>query len=140
MINRFHDGELDLENVREMIEYFASSDAELVFFSSRPQFYGLDEKLVKVQAFGAGEVEMEDYSAPVNLDFANLSERPELKDYLTSQNVVFVNTREIFCSLTPDCSYVTPQGDYLYVDKDHLSIFGATMYGAAILESWSSSD
>lgn len=132
LVNRFHDGELDLSSVQEMVEFFSASGADLVFFSSRPQFYALDEKLVKVQTFHTKTAS--DYRAPMNTDFATLSERSEIRRYLATQNVRFLNTRVLFCSLTPDCSYVTQNGEYLYIDKDHLSIEGAELFGRALID------
>ena len=116
----FSESELTPESIREMVTFWKQYNKQLVWFTSMPTFYQFAAHVERGQ--------------PARIDFriAALSEREELLRILNDSGVHIVDTRRIFCSLN-DCSYVSREGCVLMTDDSHLSLWGARLFGRALL-------
>jgi len=120
LAQRFSESELTPESIRETVAYWQQYNKKLVWFTSMPTFYQLAAHLQRGQ--------------PARIDFriADLSQREELRRIINDAGIHIVDTKRIFCSLN-DCGYMSREGCVLMADDTHLSLWGARLFGRALL-------
>lgn len=121
--------ESDIAKLKESLSFWSDVQRPVIIFSGRPEFPFLKQNLKKGH-----------YPSP-NFEAADWSLRQEVKDYLSEQGVHLVNSREIFCKITPNCTFkfgerftFKPE-DMLVWDDHHLSPTGAKEFGRILLQT-----
>jgi len=73
---------------------------------------------------------------PARIDFriSALSQRDGISRILNDSGIHIVDTGRIFCSIN-DCGYVSKDGCVLMTDDSHLSLWGAKLFGRALLDT-----
>ena len=121
LANHYESDELSITSIKETIDFWEGPGLKIIFFTGMPEFSNFERGILFAKDVEPNN-EMADYSA-----------REELVKYLHSRGVTVVNRKDIFCSLTENCSYRTDSDDLLLVDKEHLSRLGARMFGNALM-------
>jgi peptidoglycan/LPS O-acetylase OafA/YrhL len=121
--NHYSESELSLSSVSESIDYWEKLGLTIVWVSGAPEFYNFKKTALSLK-----------HSEP-DFKIARFSVRQELKNYLERRNVIVVDRRDIFCSLTDNCSYMDINNNLLVVDSGHLSARGAKMFGEELLKT-----
>jgi peptidoglycan/LPS O-acetylase OafA/YrhL len=118
----FSDSELTPDSIQETVAYWKKYNKKLVWFTAMPTFYQFAAHLERGQ--------------PARIDFriSNLSQRDGIIRILNDSGIHIVDTRHIFCSLN-DCGYVSKEGCVLMTDDSHLSLWGAKLFGRALLDT-----
>lgn len=111
-----------LDSMRETIDYWKKFNKKIIFFTAMPIFPMYKENIANLLPLKA------------NFKFAKLSERTMIADYLASQGVHVINTREIFCATRPDCDFKDEKGALLLTDQTHLSKTGAMLFGKQLIK------
>ena len=122
LVNRLERDEMTPSALASAIDYWQGFGKKLIFLTGMPDFFSFEHKLA------TGIV------PTPNFDAANLTETEQVREYLKSRSVHIINTREIFCSLTADCSYKDSDGNFLMVDQEHLSRTGARKFGEKLVQ------
>jgi hypothetical protein len=118
----FSESELTPEATREAVAYWKKFNKKLIWFSAMPTFYEFSAHLQR--------------GRPPRADFklSDLSQRDEINRILNDSAIHIVDSRRIFCSLN-DCGYASGQGCVLLADDSHLSLWGAQLFGRALLDT-----
>jgi peptidoglycan/LPS O-acetylase OafA/YrhL len=119
--NRYDKEELSIKSLEETVKFWKKFGLQIIFVTGMPEFSSF-----KTAALLSTDIEP-DFS------ISDFSERDELTDYLERNGVLIVNRREIYCALTPICSYRDNDG-FLLVDYGHLSSLGAMRFGQTLLK------
>jgi len=116
----FSESELTPDSIRETVAYWQRYNKKLVWFTPMPTFYLFAAHLERDQ--------------PARIDFriSDLSQREEISRILETSGIHIVDTKRLFCSLN-DCGYVSREGCVLMTDDSHLSLWGARLFGRALL-------
>lgn len=121
LAQRFSDRDLTPGAVRETLEYWKTFNKELIWFAALPTFYVLGAHVERGQL------------ASMDVRLSELSERGAVRQILQDAAVEVVDTEDLFCSLN-HCSYLSAEGCLLLVEDSHLSLWGAQLFGRALLE------
>lgn len=121
LAQRFSDRDLTSESVRETVTYWKRYNKRLIWFSAMPTFYQWDAHLER------------DRPAQIDFRVSDLSERDEIRRIMNDAGIHVVDTRSLFCSLN-HCGYLSSEGCVLLTDDSHLSLWGAQLFGHALLE------
>jgi peptidoglycan/LPS O-acetylase OafA/YrhL len=118
----FAESELTPDAIQEAVAYWKRYNKKLVWFTSMPTFYQFAAHLERGQ--------------PARIDFtiSDLSRGEAISRILTDAGVHIVDTRHIYCSIN-DCGYVSKEGCVLMVNDSHLSLWGAKLFGRALLDT-----
>jgi hypothetical protein len=118
----FAESELTPDSIQETVAYWKKYNKKLVWFTAMPTFYQFAAHLERDQ--------------PARIDFriADLSQRDTLSRILNESGIYIVDTKRIFCSIN-DCGYLSKEGCVLMADDSHLSLWGARLFGRALLDS-----
>jgi peptidoglycan/LPS O-acetylase OafA/YrhL len=118
----FAESELTPGSIQETVAYWKKYNKKLVWFTAMPTFYQFAAHLERDQ--------------PARIDFriADLSRRDALSRILNESGIHIVDTRRIFCSIN-DCGYLSKEGCVLMADDSHLSLWGAKLFGRALLDT-----
>jgi len=71
---------------------------------------------------------------PARIDsmISDLAQREEIMRILDDAGIHIIDTKGIFCSLN-NCDYVSKEGCVLLAEDTHLSVWGAKLFGRALL-------
>ena len=118
----FSESELTPDSIQETVTFWKKYNKKLVWFTPMPTFYQFTAHLERGQ--------------PAQIDFriSDLSQRDEISRILNDSGIHIVDTKRIFCSLN-DCGYVSKEGCVLMVNDSHLSVWGARLFGRALLDT-----
>lgn len=118
----FSASELTPDSIQETVAYWKKYNKQLVWFTPMPTFYQFAAHLERDQ--------------PARIDFgiSDLSQRDEIRRILNTSGIHIVDTGRIFCSLN-DCGYLSKDGCVLLTDDSHLSLWGAKLFGRALLDA-----
>ena len=120
LAHSFAESELTPELIQETVAYWKRYNKKLVWFTSMPTFFQFAAHLEREQP------------ARIDLRIADLSRQEGLLRILNDSGIHTVDTQRIFCSLN-DCGYVSTEGCVLMTDDSHLSLWGARLFGRALL-------
>ena len=118
----FSESELTPDSIRETVTYWKRYNKKLVWFTPMPTFYELTAH--------------EERSRPARVDFgiSDLSQRDGISRILNDSGIHIVDTRRLFCSIN-DCGYLSKEGCALMVNDSHMSLWGARLFGRALLDT-----
>jgi hypothetical protein len=118
----FSESELTPDSIQETVAYWKKYNKKLVWFTAMPTFYQFAAHLERDQ--------------PARIDFriSDLSQRDGISRILNDSGIHIVDTKRIFCSLN-DCGYISKEGCVLMTDDSHLSLWGAKLFGRALLDT-----
>jgi peptidoglycan/LPS O-acetylase OafA/YrhL len=118
----FSESELTPDSIQETVAYWKKYNKKLVWFTAMPTFYQFAAHLERDQ--------------PARIDFrlSDLSQGDEISRILNDSGIHIVDTKRIFCSLN-DCGYISKEGCVLMTDDSHLSLWGAKLFGRALLDT-----
>lgn len=121
LANRWEEKEVTQGSLRKMIAYWSLPGRKLVFVSSVPEFSGYKRGILR------GE--------PITADFrrSSASSASAVAEILKQEGVIMVDSGRLFCSLAPNCGWVTEDGELLTTDGHHLSRRGAELFGEAFI-------
>jgi peptidoglycan/LPS O-acetylase OafA/YrhL len=122
LAHSFSEDELTSDSINEAVAYWRKFNKELIWFAGMPTFYRLDAQVEH------GRI------AEVDFRIAEMSQRDEIGRLLGASGVHIIDTKRIFCSIN-DCRYVSKDGCVLLTDDSHLSVWGARLFGRALLNS-----
>ena len=123
LVSRFSDAALSKRGLDEMINFWSTFGKKLIFFTARPEFVNFKQ------------LQLSGTEGKADFSRSKLSERPEVLEYLSENNVTIVNTRNLFCSMTSNCDFKDEKGNLLVIDGHHLSKLGAELFGKKLIES-----
>jgi len=118
----FSESELTPDSIQEAVVYWKKYNKKLVWFTAMPTFYQFAPHLER------------DLLARIDFRISDLSQRAGISRMLSDSAIHIVDTKRLFCSLN-DCSYVSKEGCVLMVDDSHLSLWGAKLFGRALLDT-----
>jgi len=118
----FSESELTPDSIQETAAYWKKYNKKLVWFTAMPTFYQFAAHLESDQ--------------PDRIDFrlSDLSQGDGISRILNDSGIHIVDTKRIFCSLN-DCGYKSKEGCVLMTDDSHLSLWGAKLFGRALLDT-----
>lgn len=122
MTNRFSTREFREMALRETFEYWSTTDRQLVLFTGKPEYQDRNNRILKAEMWGV------DYSQTADRSISSLATLSYVADLANEFGVIIVNSDQVFCSLSADCSYLTSDGEYLTLDYGHLSVLGADQF------------
>ncbi|MEA3179794.1 MAG: hypothetical protein QOI59_3317 [Gammaproteobacteria bacterium] len=122
LAHSFSESELTPDSIQDAVAYWKRYNKKLVWFTSMPTFYQFAAHLQRGQ--------------PARIDFriSDLSRGEAISRILNDSGIHIVDTKRIFCSIN-DCSYVSKEGCVLMVNDSHLSLWGAKLFGRALLDT-----
>jgi peptidoglycan/LPS O-acetylase OafA/YrhL len=120
----FSTNELASSKIDELIEYWSATGIAVTIFSPMPVYNQFSSQ------FFANIESGRRFSPDLTSHERFFS--PGIRDKFAKAGFTVVNTRAIFCSLTPECDPVA-DGSPLLIDQHHLSRLGAAKFGAALL-------
>lgn len=119
--------ELDL--ISRGLDFWAGVEQQIILFSGRPTFFLLKQRLQRGE-YPAAESELAEWSM-----------RREVKDFLKKKNIHLVDSKQIFCGITPGCTFklgnklsFRSEDFLLWADGHHLSMKGREEFGRALIE------
>lgn len=119
--NQYDVDELSISAMKKTINYWRKYQINIILVTAGPEFKRFEKAAMLSQDIFP------------NVRDAQYSERSDIINYLTKRDVYIINKRALFCSITPNCSYKTPDGKMLIVDSAHLSRYGAEKLGQLLL-------
>lgn len=121
--NQYEEDELSLLSLKRTIDYWEQTGLEIIFITDMPRFPTFKKAAI--------------YKEDVEPDYthAEMSERKQVIDYLLTRGVNVINRKDVYCSLTKNCSFRDEDGTLLMVDFGHLSRVGAQRFGKALLSN-----
>ena len=133
MFNRFSDDELKISALKDAIEFWKGYDKELVFVTALPEIHMLQYRTIR--AIEAGR----SYNFVPEMKVAEKTETVAILNLMQANNVEVINGRQLFCSLTPDCSLQDENGTALLIDyQSHLTPHGLKLFGKKLGKELSS--
>jgi hypothetical protein len=118
----FSASELTPDSIQETVVYWKKYNKKLVWFTPMPTFYQFAAHLERGQP------------ARIDSRISDLSQREEISRILHDSGIHIVDTKRIFCALN-DCGYISKEGCVLMTDDSHLSLWGAKLFGRALLDT-----
>ena len=120
LAHAFTESELTPAAISETVAYWKTFNKQLVWFGSMPIFYQFAAHLERGR------------TARISTTVADLSQSDEISRILETSGIHIVDTKRIFCSIN-SCSYLSREGCVLLTDDSHLSLWGARLFGQALL-------
>lgn len=108
--------------IKSMVDYWTMPGKQLVYITSRPEFPKYERALMLKR------------EPQANFSRATFTSTPEILEILQNNQVRVINSKEIFCSLTPTCASHENNGAPLTTDGHHLTRRGAELFGKRIID------
>lgn len=120
--HHFEPADLTPAAIQDMVNYWKKFNKIIIFFTAMPDFPNFNDKFIT--------------AAPISVNFntANLSEQQNIMQILATHNVHTINTREIFCAISPQCNWQLDEQSLL-MDANHLSKEGAQQFGKMLIKT-----
>jgi peptidoglycan/LPS O-acetylase OafA/YrhL len=122
LVNRASPSEATPKAISQMVEYWSIPGKQIVYLTSRPEFPKYQRALIL------------DRKPKANFNRATLTSQPEIIEKLRESQVQVINSKDIFCSLTPNCGAHDDTGAPLTTDGHHFTRRGAELFGKRIIE------
>lgn len=120
LAHAFAESELNPTSIRETVAYWQTFNKQLVWFGGMPAFYQLTSHVER------------GLPAPISITISAMSQGGEIRQVLEASGIHIVDTKRIFCSIN-DCGYLSKEGCLLLTDDSHLTLWGARLFGKALL-------
>jgi peptidoglycan/LPS O-acetylase OafA/YrhL len=121
LANRYEGNELSAEVAQRVLDYWGAIAEKTAVFTGAVEKLGFDRAIVLNK-----EVSSVDYLPRYSED--------EFFSYLSAKDVMVVDRKAIYCSLTTRCTIKDSRGNLLMVDPDHLSVYGAGLFGRVAVQ------
>jgi peptidoglycan/LPS O-acetylase OafA/YrhL len=108
--------------IQSMVDYWSMPGKQLIYLTSRPEFPKYERALILKR------------EPEANFNRASFTSAPEILEILQSNHVQVINSKEIFCSLTPQCASHEGNGAPLTTDGHHFTRRGAELFGKRIID------
>lgn len=122
LANRFTKDELTLPAMNAMVDYWSSQGKKLILLTGMPEFPQYKSHLIR----GA--------TPRLRRDLPGGEFDASVRAMLTARGVHVVSSADALCKVAA-CSHRASGGELLYVDDDHLSLFGARKFGEVLVQN-----
>lgn len=130
LVNRFFPLEISPVNLRLTLEYWSEAGKEIVFFSAKPEFPAISIRQMKAAHFGTPLAIRSDFT------MSEFSRSERVRALVHEFGGIFVDTTEVYCSLSDDCGPTTQNGIHLVADEDHFSVEGITLFAQKLISTY----
>ncbi len=125
--NRLRGPELTKRAILQSLDFWAVDGKTIVYFSAMPEFRRLREQATSILS-GAK------YSMVPNWEHYELSRQPFVLNKITELNGKFVDVKDFICVDQQHCEHKSEDNQLYYLDEDHLTPFGANIFGQKLVE------
>ena len=122
LANRYEGNEQNIESAKRSYDYWKHYANKVVILTSAIELPAFDRSVAINQVLSG-----KNYRSPH-------SGAGIFFDYFKSKGAEVIDRKAIFCSLVENCEYLDNDDNMLMVDPDHLSIYGAGVFGKKFKE------